>query len=241
MYFSIRTCAIHSFGLEGASPRLVSSSEEQDPVSQSDSSKVATLPTLETGALFFYLPIHLYFCLRGKNRFFLLWREGLLRARGLGARLLVVCPSVADTLLAASFCSPLKQHRQQLHPLTLLVRLDGRCLATVLMGAASVAATGEPDVVAALMQAENMRPNAWCMLTSWVNGSARPLQTTLARQSQVHVISLFLQWGRETRQQAHSLMQSECVWVWSVQTESCTRIKKCSARFQEQKKKKKVI
>lgn len=137
---------------------MVSNSEEQYVVSQSDSSKVATL--LETGALYFYLPIHLYFCLRGKTRFFLLWGEGLLRAQGLGARLLVVCPSVADTLLAASFCSPLKQHRQQLHPLTLLVRLDGCCLATVLMGTASVAATGEPDVVAALMQAENMRPNA---------------------------------------------------------------------------------
>lgn len=140
-------------------------------------------------------PLIYIFVSEVKNRLFLLWREGLLRARGLGARLRVVCPSVADTLLAASFCSLLKQHRQQLHPLTLLVRLDGCCLATVLMGAASVAATGEPDVVAALMQAENMRPNAWCMLTSWVNGSARPSQTTLARQSQLYVISLFLQWG----------------------------------------------
>lgn len=51
---------------------------------------------------------------------------------------LLVCPSVADSLLAASLRSPLEQRRQPLRPLTLLAHLDGCCLAAALTGAACV-------------------------------------------------------------------------------------------------------
>lgn len=145
----------------------------------------------------------------------LLWREEPLRAWGLGARLPLVCPSVADTLLAASFRSPLKQRGQQLHPLTSLARSDGCCLARRLDGGSF----------------HGSNRWAWCCRYCRCPDTGR--KTRLIHpdfQSQWTRTSItvdtgatitgscwfFFQLGRETRQQAHILIQSECVWVWSL-------------------------